>query len=140
MPGRISAPPVTLCPAAGVAPQRMFALLPAVLAATFWGAPAGAASPARAACTTDRTPAGISRKVYAEYPELARLQGVSGMSVIRVDLSPTGDLVSAAVQTSSGSAILDRAALAAAGAAGYAPETRGCRAVAGSYAVQVTFE
>jgi TonB family protein len=61
------------------------------------------------------------------------------MSVIRVDLSETGAVLGSSVAVSSGNSILDQAAIRTAKSMVYAPETRACNAISGSYAVQVEF-
>lgn len=60
-------------------------------------------------------------------------------AMIKVDLDDTGRVTAVSVYQSTGSMELDRAALAAARASSYAPETRDCRPVAGSYLFKVEF-
>jgi TonB family protein len=99
--------------------------------------PAAAAQPP--SCTVAHQPAGIVRTVYADYPAIAKLDHVTGTSVIRVDLTESGDVRASSIAVSSGSAVLDRAAIEAAKTLAYAPETHDCHAISGSYAVQVEF-
>lgn len=90
-------------------------------------------------CTTTDRPARIVRSVEPQYPLIAKLQRLAGTSHIRVDLSATGRSLGAFVAVSSGSTTLDRAALEAVNSMVYAPETRACAAVSGSYAIEVEF-
>jgi protein TonB len=101
--------------------------------------PASAAETHGATCLADGQPARISHMVAPETPAIAKLQSLSGTTVVRVDISNAGSVLRTAVARSSGSAMLDRAALAAARAQAYTPEIEACRPVAGSYALEVEF-
>jgi TonB family protein len=92
-----------------------------------------------ASCAADRQPASIVQASTPDYPVIAQAAGLTGTSVIRIDLSETGSVVSAFVAHSSGSVVLDRAALRTARSMTYAPETQSCKTVPGSYAVEVEF-
>lgn len=99
-----------------------------------------AVAPAHAAsCTVDHQPAAIARAIEPEYPALAKLEHLTGTSVIRVDLADDGSVVGSYLSVSSGSPLLDQAAIKAAKTMVYAPETQACKPVAGSYAVEVEF-
>jgi protein TonB len=92
-----------------------------------------------ASCATNDAPARIARAERPQYPEIAKLIGLSGTARIRVDLSETGSLLGAYVAVSSGSSILDRAAIRTASEMKYAAQIRSCVATPGSYAVEVEF-
>ncbi len=97
-----------------------------------------AAAPSHLSCPLDHT-AQIVRAEAPEYPTLAKLEGLTGMATIRVDLSETGRVEGVSVVRSAGSAILDRAALQVAKSIAYAPETKSCDTKRGSYAVEVEY-
>jgi periplasmic protein TonB len=92
-----------------------------------------------ASCTAPDQPAKIVRSVTPEMPTIAKAANLTGTTVVRVDLSSTGSVTATSVARSSGSVTLDRAALNVAKAQAYSPETQDCRAVAGSYGVEVEF-
>jgi periplasmic protein TonB len=118
----------------------MYQLLSLAVTAAFLSNPT-AGTPAHAAsCTVDHSPAAIARNVIPDYPEFQRQQGITGTSVIRVDLSETGSVLGSYVARSSGNDILDRAAVKAAKSMEYVPETNDCKGISGSYAVEVIFE
>jgi protein TonB len=75
----------------------------------------------------------------ADPPAIAGALGISGTSIVRVSLNEKGDLVSSSIFSSSGSSFLDTAALQSARAARFVPETRNCRAIAGTYLYEVEF-
>lgn len=56
----------------------------------------------------------VSRRLagYKEYPRLARLRGWQGVATLRIEVDRRGRLAGASLQTSSGHAVLDEAALA----------------------------
>lgn len=116
----------------------MYQLLAAVLTAALFPSPVVAGEHV-ASCAADRSvrPIQVARP---EVPALAQLEHLSGTSVVRVDLSDTGSVSSAYVAVTSGSSILDRAAIRTAKSMVYAPETRSCRPVPGLYAVEVEFK
>lgn len=90
-------------------------------------------------CTVTNRSAAIDAAPFSEIPEIARLQGVTGESLVRVDLAATGALQTAALYGSSGNRWLDRAALSTARMIRYVPEVRNCRNVAGAYLISVRF-
>lgn len=116
----------------------MYELLAVVLTAALFPSPVVVGEHG-AGCAPD-LPARTIQAVTPDIPALAQLEGLSGTSVVRVDLSDTGGVSGAYVAVSSGSSILDRAAIRTAKSMVYAPETRSCRAVPGSYAIQVEFK
>jgi TonB family protein len=117
----------------------MFLLLAQSLVAALLTAPAPVMATHGASCTAESAPARIVRSSVADAPAIAKLDRLSGTAVVRVDLSDAGNVVGTYVARSSGSALLDRSALATAKMQAYAPETQACRAIAGSYAVEVEF-
>jgi TonB family protein len=72
-------------------------------------------------------------------PDIAKLQRVTGESVVRVDLDESGRTKSQNLQHSSGNRWLDGAAMATARLSRYSPEVRDCVKMAGSYLVTVAF-
>ena len=117
----------------------MHRLLSSALTAVLFSSSFAETSAHNAGCTVDHQPARIIRSVVPEYPAIAKLQERTGISVIRVDLSETGTVVNSSVAVSSGNSVLDKAAIQTARSMLYAPETRACNAISGSYAVQVDF-
>jgi TonB family protein len=117
----------------------MLNVLPVVLIAALLPNSPVAAAPSHPSCTAPHETARIVRAETADYPALARLEGLTGTATIRVDLSETGTVQGASVVKSAGSAILDRAAVQTAKSLAYAPETKSCEPISGSYAVQVEY-
>jgi len=117
----------------------MYQLLTAAVTAALLSSPVAVASTHPASCTVNYQPASIVHSVAPEYPEIAKAERITGTTVIRVDLSETGRVKGSSVAVSSGSMILDQAALRTAQSMVYAPEILSCRAVPGSYAVEVEF-
>jgi TonB family protein len=117
----------------------MLHLLAALTIATLGSSPTAQGAHVPASCIADNAAAHIVEAVPAEYPPLAIISGVRGKTIIRVDLTDTGRVERSSVLTTSGSVVLDRAALQAANATRYAPETLSCTPIAGSYAVEVDF-
>ena len=112
-------------------------LLTAALVAS--SGPLPAAQTHGASCAADDQPARVARAVAPEKPAIAEMQKLSGTTVVQVDLSDTGEVLGTAVARSSGSPMLDRAALATARAQAYAAEIKACRPVGGSYGIEVEF-
>jgi periplasmic protein TonB len=90
-------------------------------------------------CAQPHKDATTTRPVEPDYPDLARQQGAVGTVQVKVSLTPTGSVVSTSVYKSSGNALLDKAALAAARASSYAPEVEDCSPVAGTYLFRADF-
>jgi TonB family protein len=84
-------------------------------------------------------PAAIDGEMYVDVPKIASLQGVSGISTVKIDLSATGALAGEALFASSGNPWLDLAALDSPRTARFTPEMVNCAPVAGSYLYQVDF-
>lgn len=74
------------------------------------------------------------------YPERARRAGVEGRVVVQLRISAAGEVISAQVAESSGSASLDTSALAAARASTFTPATAGDRPVASEATATYRFE
>jgi TonB family protein len=118
----------------------MYEVLSTALAAALFSNSVVAVSAEPTTCTVANRPALIVRSVQVQRPPIAQYENLTGTSVIRVDLSETGAVESSYVAVSSGFGILDQAAIAVARSLVYAPETRSCTAVSGSYAVEVDFD
>jgi protein TonB len=92
------------------------------------------------ACAKPHVDATTTNPVAPETPETAREQGATGTAQVRVSLSATGSVLSTTVYKSSGSPLLDQAALQAARQSSYAPEIDDCVKVAGDYIFRADFE
>jgi TonB family protein len=91
-------------------------------------------------CAGSHSDAAVVNAVPPDYPEIARQMGLTGTSLVQLDLTPSGTIANASILTSSGNSLLDRAALAAARASSFRSEVRDCTPVAGSYIFSVAFE
>jgi periplasmic protein TonB len=117
----------------------MLTLLSAAIMSALMSDPSAAMGTQTASCASNYQVARIVRPVSPEYPSMAQLIHATGVSRIRVDLSEAGSVVGAWVVTSSGNALLDKAAVSAAKSMIYSPEVRSCSAAPGSYAIEVEF-
>lgn len=79
-------------------------------------------------------------KMRPEFPEIARQQGLRGMTAVKVDIDSAGKAVGSSVYVSSGSGLLDNVALSTAAASAYAPATFMCVPIVGSYLFVVDFQ
>lgn len=102
--------------------------------------------PARTEPPTARTNTRIETRIsirpgnsQPHYPLVARKRGYQGQAIIRVELSPTGEVTTARVAESSGYAMLDTAARDAVRNWQFAPATRDGRPVAGQIDVPIEF-
>jgi protein TonB len=95
--------------------------------------------PVKATCSAPDHSAALKAANDPQYPAIAKAEGISGSTLVRVSLNATGAVEKATVAQSSGFAILDNEALASARTSAYDPETVSCRPVAGTYFVNVTF-
>jgi protein TonB len=80
--------------------------------------------------------------IYAEQPEtpaVATTMHLTGTTLVQVDLDSAGSIVGTSVAKSSGTPLLDRAALVAARASTFRPEMKNCAPVGGSYIFEVQF-
>lgn len=114
------------------------ALVPVTAAAADQVAPASL-RPGTLTCGTPDAPASIKLADPPELPEIAAQQHITGVTTIRVDLDPSGNLEGSSVLTSSGNRWIDAAALTSSRLSAYAAERRACEAVGGSYALIVDF-
>jgi protein TonB len=92
------------------------------------------------ACAEPQSAATVITAVPPQFPALAEQLGDAGEAWIQVDLAPDGTLQNASIRQSTGSAILDRAALEAAKSAQFKAERKNCVSVAGTYLYIVNFE
>jgi TonB family protein len=90
-------------------------------------------------CRTPHTDAAFDGEPAREMPKIAEEQGVSGVSVVEVDLGENGSFAHTEMVKSSGDRWLDEAALQTARTSKYQAETRNCTAVGGSYLLKVDF-
>lgn len=118
----------------------MYHLLAATLIAAFGSSQVAAAPTKAVSCSTEHEKAHLVRAEPVDYPAIFELATASATAQILVDLSETGRVLNTRVAKSSGSSILDRAAIVAVASSLYTPETTACTGVAGSYAVDVDFE
>lgn len=91
-------------------------------------------------CSAPLVDASTIEKYTPEMPAAARDAGLSGTTQVKVDLSASGTVVDASVAVSSGSTILDVAAIQAAKRTTYAPKVVDCQRVPGSYLFRVEFD
>jgi protein TonB len=91
-------------------------------------------------CVQPHVDATTTNPVVPDTPETAREQGATGTVQVKVALSATGSVLSATVYKSSGSPLLDGAALHAAQQSAYAPELDDCIKVSGEYIFRADFE
>jgi len=90
-------------------------------------------------CAIADTPASVVFAAEPIMPEIARDLWLSGTTQVRVDLDAAGAVIGASVYRSSGSWMLDAAALAATRASRFAPTVHECAPIAGSYLYTVEF-
>jgi TonB family protein len=117
----------------------MYEMLSTALVAALFSNSVVVASAKPTTCTVAHRPAVIVRSVEVQRPLVAQIENLTGTSVIRVELSETGAVDGSSVEVSSGFGVLDQAAMQIARSMEYAPETRSCTAVSGTYAVEVDF-
>jgi len=91
-------------------------------------------------CTEPDVAAHVVNAITPDTPELARQEGLNGVTEVRVDLRPDGTVDSVSVYRSSGSTLLDGAALRAAKASTYAAASHDCRNLSGSYIFKAEFD
>jgi TonB family protein len=117
----------------------MFTLVSAAFAAALFTVPAEVGGEQNMSCPSEDHLATIVQTVDPFYPDEAANRGITGTSVVRVALSETGAVTGVRVLKSSGSFVLDTEAMRVAKEMRYAPEMQACKAVAGSYAVEIEF-
>jgi len=86
-----------------------------------------------------QAPAGYRHTPPPRYPMIARERGLEGVVLLSVLVRPDGRVEDARVATSSGTSVLDDAALAAVRTWVFAPATRGGRPVESIVEVPVKF-
>jgi len=91
-----------------------------------------------ATCAVPYDPAKLAA-IYFVYPTVSREVGAEGMATVGVSLLPNGRVVRAWPITSTGNAMLDRAALDSARESRYVPERSQCAPVGGDYKIDVDF-
>jgi len=91
-------------------------------------------------CSAPYLEASTVNKYAPEMPTLARDQGLSGSAQVQVDLSANGQVLGAKIFVSTGSSVLDTAAMDAARRTTYSPKIVDCDRVPGSYLFRVDFE
>jgi TonB family protein len=79
-------------------------------------------------------------KYSPEMPAMAKEQGLSGTAQVQVNLSASGQVLGAKIFASTGSSVLDSAAVEAAKRTTYTPKIVDCDRVPGSYLFRVDFE
>jgi len=84
-------------------------------------------------------PARIKGSLYTQVPALAQIAGMHGTATVQVDLDETGRVTNAMVVRSSGSIVLDRAAIKTVLSASYEPASAGNVPVAGAFDIVVDF-
>lgn len=91
-------------------------------------------------CSAPYVEASTIDKYAPEMPTLARDQGLSGSAQVQVNLSANGQVLGAKIFVSTGSSVLDNAAVDAAKRTSYSPKIVDCDRVPGSYLFRVDFE
>ncbi len=92
------------------------------------------------ACSSMNAPATISGKAApVDYPEIAREQGATGVTIVQVTLKPDGTVAKAVIVRSASNASLDQSALKAATVSKYTPQCVAGKPIGGSYPFQVNF-
>ncbi len=92
-----------------------------------------------ASCGLRNADAAINTMVPAEWPQIALDQGAQGTALVRIDLRENGTVRNAAIFSSTGNELLDKAAQSASLKQKYSPEVRDCLNVTGTYLVRVDF-
>lgn len=100
--------------------------------------PTPAATP-KPQCAVPNADATTVNAAEAEYPDIARQQGVVGTAAVKVTLDATGHIQAAEISKSAGNAALDQSAVKAARASTYSPEVVNCLKSPGSYLFRVEF-
>ena len=91
-------------------------------------------------CSAPYVEAKTVNKVPPDVPTMAVEQGLTGTAQVKVDLSAEGQVLGASIYQSTGSPLLDRAAITAAKRTTYEPKIVDCAKVPGSYLFRVEFE
>ncbi len=91
-------------------------------------------------CSAADADAHTTNVVTADTPQEAEEQGLTGTTDVEVTLDENGGVTAATIYRSSGSMLLDNAAIRAARQSSYAPRMHDCAAASGSYIFTVTFQ
>jgi TonB family protein len=91
-------------------------------------------------CPIPDTDAHITSAYRPQWLDLVAAQSNHASAQIQLDLDSVGNLMAASVVSSSGNALLDGQALAAARGSLYAPEVRNCNSFKRSYFVNIAFD
>jgi protein TonB len=92
------------------------------------------------ACTAPDILARTVTTATLETPAIAQAEGLVGTVQVKVALDTGGAVIGASVYRSSGSSLLDSAAIRAAKESTYRPEIRNCEPVPGEYLFTATFQ
>ncbi len=101
--------------------------------------PAASVAPAVAPVVPPSLPGGMAERCPPTYPPAAQRDRIEGRVVLRVRVAPDGRPLAAGIAVSSGSDLLDRAALTALEACRFVPAMQGGRPVAFDYEVPYRF-
>ncbi|MFO8064192.1 MAG: TonB family protein [Spirochaetota bacterium] len=101
--------------------------------------PASSPSAQRASPRGAYSPPEVRSQIAPSYPTTARRQGEEGVTRVRVEVSPSGDVKATEIAESSGSSLLDQAALDAVERTHFAPAKRGETKIDGAVIVAVEF-
>ena len=103
------------------------------------GPPEPTAAPT-VACTAPDIAAHALNAITPETPRLAQEEGLTGTAQVKVSIDAAGSVTDVSIYRSSGSSLLDTAALNAAKESTYKADIRNCEAVPGSYLFTVVFQ
>jgi hypothetical protein len=90
-------------------------------------------------CARQSVPAQIENAPEYDVPHITQGQGVSGASVVKVQLDANNALQNSALAESSGNLLLDQVAMNESQQITYASEVRNCQRVTGTYLLTVAF-
>jgi periplasmic protein TonB len=133
-------PAFVAAPPAEVPPRTAPAASPAPVVPTVPAEPRGLALAAPAPVAEVFIPPAFRVRQEPAYPERARRAGVAGVVVVRIALAADGSVRAAELTASSGSRLLDEAALAAARSSTFDPATRGRAPVESEAVASYRFE
>ncbi len=135
-PAFVAVPPAQVPPAATTAT----AAVPAPVVPTVPAEPSGVAGVAPAPVSEVFVPPAFRVRQEPAYPERARRAGVAGIVGVRIVLAADGSVREVELTASSGSRLLDEAALEAARSSTFEPATLGRAAVASEADASYRFE
>jgi protein TonB len=135
-PSFVAAPPAEVPPATTTAP----ASAPAPIVPATPAEPRGVAVAAPAPVAEVFVPPAFRVRQEPAYPERARRAGVAGVVGVRIALAADGSVRAVELTASSGSRLLDEAALEAARSSTFEPATRGRAPVSSEAVASYRFE